>query len=58
MRDAAALLYYIFVWPFRLLLGALVDELLVRLGLKRRVATGSPVWRRRCELPVARTVRW
>jgi hypothetical protein len=47
MRDLARLLYYVLVWPFRLLLGALIDELLVRVGLKRRVATGRPVWRRR-----------
>jgi hypothetical protein len=46
MRDLARLLAFIFS-PFRLLLGALVDQLLVRIGLKRRVATGEPVWRRR-----------
>ena len=47
MKDFLACCYYVLVWPFRLLVGALVDELLVRIGLKRRVATGNPVWRRR-----------
>jgi hypothetical protein len=58
MRDLARCIYWVTIGPTVLILGAMVDELLVRLGLKRRVATGRPVWRRRrVELPRARTVR-
>jgi hypothetical protein len=47
MKDLARCLYFILVEPYACLLSVPVDELLVRLGLKRRVATGRPVWRRR-----------
>lgn len=38
------LFYYVFVWPFRLLIGGLVDDVLVLLGLKYTVPIGAPVW--------------
>lgn len=47
MKDLARLLFVLFVWlPTRPMV-SLGNELLVRVGLKRRVATGAPVWRRR-----------
>jgi hypothetical protein len=39
------LLYYVLVWlPTRPLV-AMSDDVLVRVGLKRVVSTGRPVWR-------------
>lgn len=38
------LFYYIFVWPFRLLIGGLIDDVLVIIGLKYRVSSGPSVW--------------
>jgi hypothetical protein len=40
------LLYYIFVWPFRLLIIGLVDDVLVLVGLKYTLPIGRPVWHR------------
>ena len=38
------LFYFIFIMPFRLLIGALVDDVLVLVGLKYTVSIGRPVW--------------
>lgn len=38
------LFYYVFLWPFRLLVGGLIDDVLVFVGLKYRVPIGAPVW--------------
>lgn len=42
-----ALLYYVFVWPFRVLGGGLLDDVLVMVGFKYNVPIGAPVWHRR-----------
>jgi hypothetical protein len=38
------LFYYVFIWPFRLLVGGLVDDVLVLIGLKYTTPSGPPVW--------------
>lgn len=38
------LFYYVFIWPFRTLGGALIDDVLVMLKLKWRPAYGEPIW--------------
>jgi hypothetical protein len=40
------LLYYIFIWPLRLLIGSLIDDVLVLFKLKYVVPIGLPVWRK------------
>jgi hypothetical protein len=47
MKDLARLLYYVLVWPFVAIGRELVDDVLVRAGLKYRPATGRARWRRR-----------
>ena len=47
MTDLLRLLYTLLVWlPTRPFVAA-GDEIAVRMGWKRRVATGRPVWRKR-----------
>lgn len=45
-RRVLTLLYYIFIWPLRLLFQGIFDALFVGLKLKYNVPIGRPVWRR------------
>lgn len=41
------LMYYVFIWPFRVLGKSLIDDLLVIAKLKWRPAYGDPIWYKR-----------
>jgi hypothetical protein len=42
--DLLGLLYYVLIWPFVCIWRAASDDVLVRVGLKRAVPSGRPVW--------------